>query len=142
MSKYIDGIHEEHMDNFLIDLRSGEYEQGSGTLERAGKFCCLGVACIRPAAEGVVSRHEAEEDYVEYDYNSAEMPKSVADYLGIPKENRTGHNYTNVLFYKSGYDPNKIDSMNMTAIGLNDTYRESFATIADAFEREFTRERQ
>lgn len=26
-------------------LRSGEYEQGVGYLQKEGKFCCLGVAC-------------------------------------------------------------------------------------------------
>ncbi len=26
-------------------LKSGKYEQGKGTLEANGKFCCLGVAC-------------------------------------------------------------------------------------------------
>lgn len=30
----------------LIDaLRSGEYKQGTGYLERGGRLCCLGVAC-------------------------------------------------------------------------------------------------
>lgn len=30
---------------WINSLRSGNYEQGKGKLERNGQFCCLGVAC-------------------------------------------------------------------------------------------------
>lgn len=140
MSKYVDGIHEERFDNFLSDLRSGKYQQGRGALERDGKFCCLGVACIRPAAEGVVSRTEDGDGWVDYEHNSAELPGTVADYLGIPEENRTGTRYTNIMFHKMGYDEDDWDASNLTAIGLNDSLQKSFAEIADAFENEFLKE--
>lgn len=34
-------------------LRSGKFEQYNGALERNGKFCCLGVACIVAELNGV-----------------------------------------------------------------------------------------
>lgn len=140
-SKYVDGVHEEHMDEFLEDLRSGKYEQGTGNLEDSdGRFCCLGVACIRPAAEGVVSRTVNEENFPYYDNNSAELPQSVADYLGIPERNRTGVHFTDVKFYKVGFRDLEPSAIAFTAIGLNDTLGKSFAEIADAFEIEFKRE--
>ena len=33
------------VDNWLKDLRGGEYVQGRDTLKKYGKYCCLGVLC-------------------------------------------------------------------------------------------------
>lgn len=42
-------------DKWIKALRSGEYEQTSGSLEAGGKFCCLGVLCklenVNPSIE-------------------------------------------------------------------------------------------
>lgn len=145
VSKYVDGIHEERFDNFLADLRSGDFDQTSGRLERlvggevAGR-CCLGVACVRPYNEGLIGRSVSEYGTVKYEGNSADLPKAVADYLGIPEENRSDLNGdTDINFFKSGFgqDP---DGCHKTATGLNDWHQLNFAEIADAFELEFTRE--
>src|SRR5688500_3880546 len=143
MSKYIDGIHERRFDAFLSDLRSGECQQGPDRLESNGKFCCLGVACIRAAAEGVVSRRQNEWGAVSYDDTSVDLPASVADYLGIPLSHQSDPAGTssNIAFYKKGYDPHSITGgLVQTAIGWNDDLGKSFAEIADAFEKEFTKE--
>lgn len=148
MSKYVNGIHEERFDLFLKDLRSGDFAQVRGHLESVGEDgevvgrCCLGVACVRPAAEGVVRRDVSYYHRVTYDGNSAELPKVVADYLGIPLVNRTEtEGDTDIKFYKSGYDDmgNTAD-LNRTAAGLNDYFKYDFNQIADAFELEFTKE--
>lgn len=159
MSKYVDSINEERFDLFLKDLRSGVYLQGSGALHTIEpmadgsdqeRLCCLGVACIRPAAEGVIDMKRpdmSELDYeiynVKYDgYNTVDLPLAVADYLGIPEDNRidNGGGSCNVAFFKSGYVFEDGSTHNFTAIGFNDTFHKSFAEIADAFEKEFTRE--
>jgi hypothetical protein len=150
MGKYIDGINEERFDAFLSDLRSGNYKQGMSALHTVDKydddrveerFCCLGVACIRPAAEGVIEvRHPDSNGYmVKYDgHNGTDLPAKVADYLGIPLENREGGD---VAFFKLGYKVHEDGTSNgFTAIGLNDRFGKSFDEIADAFEKEFTRE--
>lgn len=142
MSKYVDGIHEERFDNFLADLRSGEYKQGDNALERIdGAFCCLGVACVRPAAEGVVERNVSRYGGIYYGPTSVDMPFAVADYLGIPTVNRQsdGDTGTDIIFFKSGYQ-DMDDHKHATAIGFNDFQGKSFAEIADAFELEFTKE--
>lgn len=154
MSKYIDGINEERFDAFLSDLRSGNYKQGQSALHTVDKyedgvvehFCCLGVACIRPAAEGVitVSHPESNGYMVKYDgYNATDLPNKVADYLGIPHENRITHSETSgdVAFFKMGYETEEDGLSNgFSAIGLNDRHHKTFHEIADAFEKEFTRE--
>lgn len=153
-SKYIDGIHEERFDAFLSDLRSGKYIQGTGSLHTTidngdgtttDRFCCLGVGCVRPAAEGVVSTVAPEKLTTEYgldtSYNmqTADMPKAVGDYLGIPDSHRVdGKGSFNIPFFKMGYD--RYDGCHYTAIGLNDTLGYTFGQIADAFEKEFTKE--
>lgn len=35
----------QYKEKWLKALRSGEYKQGGGYLQRDGKFCCLGVLC-------------------------------------------------------------------------------------------------
>lgn len=36
----------EFKEKWIAALRSGEYKQGRCQLEREGKYCCLGVACV------------------------------------------------------------------------------------------------
>lgn len=142
MGKYVEDINEERFDAFLKDLRSGEYRQGTSTLEtRDGKFCCLGVACIRPAADGVVERSISKYGTVYYGPTSVDMPVAVADYLGIPRVNRdtASDTGTDIVFFKSGYK-NEEGSRSNTAVGFNDSQEKTFAEIADAFELEFTKE--
>lgn len=140
-SKYVDGINEEAFDLFLKDLRSGQYEQTRSALEIDGKFCCLGVACIRPAAMGVVERHVRYTESIYYGETSVDLPSVVADYLGIPQINRLSHDdSTDIAFFKMGYDGEREDGRKWTAIGLNDTLGKTFSEIADAFENEFRNE--
>lgn len=164
MSKYVDGIHEERFDQFLADLRSGEFKQGTGTLHKkridgSGEFgsqeetfCCLGVACYRAAEAGATQRFEDDERYnLAYGdaWNSAELPQEVADWLGIPEANRSYKSgSTNVLFHRLGYmdydedfEGDMLeDPCYLTAVGMNDTLGKSFAEIADVFEAEFIRQ--
>jgi hypothetical protein len=146
MSKYVDGINEERFDLFLKDLRSGEFEQGRNSLESNGKFCCLGVACVRPTAKGIVQRQHAGGSSYMYGNDrvtSTALPIEVADYLGIPERNRTNNELaTDVILFKQdrrhcpcGAECD-IDSPT-TAIRMNDSLGKSFAEIADAFELEF-----
>lgn len=140
-SKYIDGINEEAFDLFLKDLRSGDYKQTRSALEIGGRFCCLGVACIRPAAEGLVERRMTDHGSIYYNGISVDLPQAVADYLGIPTRNRLSlDDSTDIAFFKMGYDDECEDGRKWTAIGLNDTLGKTFNDIADAFENEFLKE--
>lgn len=143
MSKYIDGIHEERFDQFLKDLRSGEFQQGKHTLEDGlGRLCCLGVACIRAVEAGVIERGETDYGSIRYGDTTVDLPNQVADYLGIPVANRESAETvgTDVRFFKQGFDKDNAEGRKQTAIGFNDTQGKSFAEIADAFEAEFKRE--
>lgn len=152
-NKYVDGINEERFELFLKDLRSGDYHQGRSALHYrdinldgkvVDKFCCLGVACVRPAFDGAITVKYPEGDYatVRYDgYNTVDLPLKVADYLGIPQANRVSvsDGSCDVAFLRMGYDESP-DNRGFTAIGLNDLKGKNFEEIADAFEQEFIRE--
>jgi len=154
MSKYVEGINEERFDAFLADLRSGKLLQGTGSLHTIDrneeapieKFCCLGVACIRPAAEGIVKKNDDPGfgfSYVKYDgQNTTDLPTVVADYLGIPQKNRVDAHggSSDVAFFKMGYDIETHAGRMFTAVGLNDRLGKTFNQIADAFEQEFLKE--
>lgn len=142
MSKYIDGINETNMDAFLADLRSGDFVQGKNALERKnGSFCCLGVACQRAAKEGVVKRSTMWGS-VYYAETSGALPKAVADWLGLPETHRVdGVTSFDIPFFKQGFLPGPASKNRVhTAIGWNDGEDKTFSEIADALEKEFTRE--
>lgn len=67
-------------------LRSGKYEQGSGTLHEGNEFCCMGVLCeIYPDADW---EREEDESFSRFLSKSAELPPDVMDWAGI--ENNEG----------------------------------------------------
>ena len=70
----------EHEREWVEALRSRRFEQGKNFLNRGGKFCCLGVACVLAGVEGV----EVEGGKVAYGGFIASLPLSVCEWLGIP----------------------------------------------------------
>lgn len=69
---------------WLEALRSGEYLQGKGALNQAGKFCCLGVLCDVAVNSGVpVSVYDGLELGVQYDGISGGLPASVSEWAGL-----------------------------------------------------------
>ena len=44
--KYIGDINDAEMDKWISDLRSGEYQQTRGYLQKGGGLCCLGVLAL------------------------------------------------------------------------------------------------
>lgn len=124
-------------------LRSGEYEQGSGSLNKAGKFCCLGVLCdlavkagvpvqVRQAACDCLDDWDDDPEHrctpdveeIEYDFNSSYPPIKVQDWAGITSPDP-------VVAVPESDDPGKRSSLSV----LNDEGR-TFAEIADLIEEQ------
>ena len=79
-------------------LRSGEYKQGQGRLQRDGAFCCLGVLCDLHAKEtGLKWMTHAEAFSPVWPYSSdgalvyigrsAELPDEVVSWAGVEDSN-------------------------------------------------------
>ena len=82
---------------WLEALRSGEYEQGRGHLQRKGTWCCMGVACDVARKNGVhldVSpvihecglpdcERQGDEDWVTYDGEPGLPPDAVNEWAGV-----------------------------------------------------------
>lgn len=150
MSKYVDGIHEERFDQFLSNLRSGEFQQTKRVLKRENTFCCLGVM-----TEGVKHDLNIGCDLDSYQigikYFSSLLPRKVARYLGIPSSHveavyphLVDSDLDEVNIMLVGHDPEEwVDESTPDgftwATTLNDTYNKTFAEIADRFEETFTR---
>lgn len=117
---------------WVKDLRSGEFEQGHGLLERVdsdGKstFCCLGVLCRQAVKAGAIPAPELHcyqymyladrpgggEGFVE----STSLPRKVREWAGLPER-----------------EDIDIDG-HITAIHANDALKLSFAEIADLIEQ-------
>lgn len=65
-------------------LRSGEFEQGEGLLDKDGKQCCLGVLCILAVRAGVeVDVFTGEDGTVYYDSEGEFLPHSVMEWAGL-----------------------------------------------------------
>lgn len=72
-------------------LRSGEFKQGNGLLQREDEFCCLGVACILAERDGVeVSRSEHDEELLGM---TLRHQPAVQEWLGLTSDN--GDLFTN-----------------------------------------------
>lgn len=102
---------------WLAALRSGEYKQGRGFLQRDGKFCCLGVLCDlhdkETGGEGWKSNNSCVKSYQGAQYMA---PLTVARWAGIEADLSR-------------------DSVYLWA-SLNDEGK-TFAEIADIIEQEF-----
>ena len=93
------GMVESIKTEWLDDLRSGNFHQGSGKLHTATRnddgterheFCCLGVLCERAVAAGIVERvdvsdeYAAGEDHTVYAYTPTEGPNAGVPYPHYP----------------------------------------------------------
>ena len=118
----------EYKAKWVAALRSGDYEQGRGQLNRDGKFCCLGVLSD-------IVKDELNAVWVEWgngyayhapavsEQEAAVLPISVINLVGMP--NPSG---TLPSGYRARYDVRQL-SIGLTA--LNDDEGLTFDQIAD-----------
>jgi len=122
----------------LVDaLRSGRFEQGIGALERNGRHCCLGVACVVARENGLALTTGTDDDAVVFGLGPVNSPEWSED-------SRLAHLPRSVMEWY-GFDDTCPDLDDGTgdfesAVELNDHLRYDFDRIADAFERTFLRE--
>lgn len=116
----------------LVDaLRSGEYTQTTGVLEKKTENetsnCCLGVACRVAIINGLeldlgTFNGVDSESITTFDGINDVLPQKVMNWYGF--EYNSPH-----VISGSGYKT--------TAMALNDNEKRNFADIADAFERTY-----
>jgi hypothetical protein len=104
----------ENVNIWLMGLRSNEYTQTTGYLEKAGNNCCLGVACREAIKEGVDIEVKVVDGITYFDDCHLDLPMKVQQWLGIDAADP---------FLNGNY-----------ATSLNDNDRKSFAYIADEVE--------
>ncbi len=103
-------------------LRSGRYEQGTGSLrETEGKYCCLGVLCDLAATRGVGLWEPTSNRDVPYSFLGSDdtLPKKVMEWAGMSSNDGSF----------GGEDPTESSLMN-----LNDNSRFDFKQIANVIE--------
>ena len=117
---------QNNVEKWVAALRSGEFEQGFGTLCKDEKYCCLGVACVTLGWERRRSPHNLCDVFIHPMY-----PNKFAS--GRPFEmeffREMGFTYRNVfttLVDREEYCYDLID--------LNDCGQFSFPQIADIIE--------
>lgn len=70
-------------------LESGRFPKGKGSLNRDGKFCCLGVACELLVEDGLLEKSNSPYDLISYQspntrsWDSVVLPTAVASFIGI-----------------------------------------------------------
>ena len=77
---------------WVAALRSGEFEQGRGSLHEqrvdgSSAFCCLGVLCELAVEAGVVERGEVPtfpSSVIDYDGDTGILPLKVMRWAGMP----------------------------------------------------------
>lgn len=122
-------MNEQIKQEWIDALRSGEYEQGKGSLrDRDQRYCCLGVLCDLAVKHGVIQAPTYYEDvdqpesfglYI-YEGQGGLLPQSVVQWSGL--SNNTG-----------GFGDK---FQRQTLVDMNDGGA-SFETIADIIEDNF-----
>lgn len=122
---------------WLTALRSGEYTQGRGKLNKGGEFCCLGVLCdiavkqfdIQVDLEEVAGCGDEEccPPVMTYDGQESFPPAAVLDWSGL--RNESGILAERVYVPEAGEYTWALYSAN--DLGL------SFAEIANVIEEQF-----
>jgi len=134
---------------WVKDLRSGDYEQGSTTLRRAGteggqdQFCCLGVLCEQAVRAGVIPAPELHAGTYRYlndivddggkvtgeSFNEeCSLPRKVAEWAGVFHPD--GKPREDVII-----EPGDDCRFDMSAIEANDGVGLPFSEIADLIDR-------
>lgn len=103
---------------WLNALRSGEYEQGTGSLCKDGKYCCLGVLCELASKQGVCKKLEGIFSHILYDGNDLHLPASVKEWCGFGSNPQGCNAYVNGRYLTT----------------MNDIEKKSFTEIADLIE--------
>ena len=127
----------EFMQEWVVALRSGEYEQGRGQLAVVnddGKvaYCCLGVACELAAQKGLINRVKGVDmigyktDDMEWSETSG-LPPRVTELMD-GKVDGSGH-------FPGGKEGSLDGTHARSLIGMNDSDKNSFEEIADKIEQ-------
>jgi hypothetical protein len=92
-------------DKWIAALRSGDYQQCQGYLQRNGRFCCLGVLCDIVDRDGWI----------------------VMDGTGVAMSRHGRQQVDEIIFAANGLS----DYESMVLVGMNDSEAASFLEIAD-----------
>lgn len=132
-------VNKERVRLGVAALRSGEFDQGLGSLKMDGKYCCLGVFCevaIRNGCEVQVVESEARPGKFFFDGVTDFMPRSVMDWYGF-----TAHNPAVDIDPEPHNCVHDGCTMNCpTATRANDELGWDFNQIADGFEKVYLKE--
>ena len=110
----------ENQQKWVDALRSGEFEQTTGSLQDGDAYCCLGVACVVAEREGVKPRRRNHSgELIGGDMSC--QPLEITDWLGIWSGN--GEHEHDETFSSD------------TLVDLNDQEAMTFAEIADHIEK-------
>ena len=110
---------------WLAALRSGEYKQGVGSLNKDGNMCCLGVLCdLHSKTTGEVWEGKDAEGAEKYRNESAVPTGEVVEWSGIECDNP----HVKIQMSEDGED-----TISMPLAELNDN-GSTFEEIADLIE--------
>jgi hypothetical protein len=121
------GMNPEIKAQWVADLRSGEFEQGTGRLNRDGKLCCLGVLCEQAADAGVTDRAIGDRETL-YSGLDNVLPYTVTEWAGLPESNPK----VTYVDDDHGEGVRSLAALNDGAIP--DARKRTFAEIADLIE--------
>jgi len=113
---------------WLAALRSGEFKQGNGYLNRDGGFCCLGVLCELVAREGQTTKHVDEDGATHYARSGrcASLPYEIVELTGMVAWGSFGDFEIDSPFLSGA-----------TSLSAANDQGATFQQIADFIEKEF-----
>lgn len=133
-------MHPEIKAQWTAALRSGEYQQGNGSLSKNGKYCCLGVLCDLAVKAGIIKPAEKWDEAEADEYGSTAetyyLPEAVMDWSGVDYNPNVDQDKLPEGI-KWQHDPaSKDDCAGASLANLNDGGT-TFAVIADIIDQQF-----
>lgn len=120
-------------DQWVKDLRSGEFQQGKGALESEEGFCCLGILCFRAAEAGITERRAPTIGSAQwYGETQTVLPTEVMRWAGLIASD-DDLEYTNA---KRGHYTDNEGYERWLTMDNDDGYYD-FQAIADIIEEYF-----
>ena len=120
-------------EQWVKDLRSGDYSQVEGTLSDGEGYCCLGVLCEQAVRAGVIEK-TATPDGVRYgtetEFSWGALPDPVVKWAELESVDPV---VSFVDEYQVG-DETFTDDLHENLSSVNDEHKKTFPEIADLIE--------
>ena len=126
----------EIKEQWLKDLRSGDFAQVEGSLSDGEGYCCLGVLCEQAVNAGVIGKIPTDDEGVRYgtedEFSFGALPQPVVEWAELDSVDPA---VEGEISYEDYQGDMVTETVNYNLSSWNDEEHKNFAEIADLIEK-------